>query len=349
MAGAVTPRAATHWRALWRTVTRVETGKLAPGLGVRNAIGVSLPLALGILTGNPGGGLVMATGALNVCFSDGDDPYRQRARRMLASSVVVGCAVFIGALSARNNLSAVVVAVMWAFVAGMLVALGQAAADIGVVSLVTLVVFAAQTLSPERAAFLGALALAGGLLQTALALLLWPVRRYQPERRAIGDLYSELSAAATAHAHFWLVSLAQDHSLQAERYRLLLSEAERIQLCLLALGRLRIRIEREAEGLPQSRILVRVLEISSALLGEIARCLTAGEPCKSAPALLSELSTLSEQMRRSKSDKLSPLAAAMLRDAVYQVDALAGQLRAAIDLSASATPGGLDAFERSEA
>ena len=344
----------THWSALWRIVTRIEADKVAPWLAVRNAIGVSLPLLIGILTGNPGGGLVVATGALNVCFSDGDDPYRQRARRMLTSSLVVGLAVFTGALSARNNLSAVVVAATWAFVAGMLVALSQAAADIGVVSLVTLVVFAAQTLPPGKAALMGALAIAGGLLQTALALSLWPVRRYEPERRAIGNLYAELSVAATAsnqtaHAHTWLISGRQDHSIQRERYRLLLSQAERIQLCLLALGRLRIRIEREAEGLPQSSVLVRVLELSSALLGSIAHSLLAGEPAKTPTEPLSEFSALSEEMRRSESERLSPLAAAMLRDAVHQIDALAGQLRAAVDLSASATPGGIDAFEQREA
>ena len=344
----------THWSALWRIVTRIEADKVAPWLAVRNAIGVSLPLLIGILTGNPGGGLVVATGALNVCFSDGDDPYRQRARRMLTSSLVVGLAVFTGALSARNNLSAVVVAATWAFVAGMLVALSQAAADIGVVSLVTLVVFAAQTLPPGKAALMGALAIAGGLLQTALALSLWPVRRYEPERRAIGNLYAELSVAATAsnqtaHAHTWLISGRQDHSIQRERYRLLLSQAERIQLCLLALGRLRIRIEREAEGLPQSSVLARVLELSSALLGSIAHSLLAGEPAKTPTEPLSEFSALSEEMRRSESERLSPLAAAMLRDAVHQIDALAGQLRAAVDLSASATPGGIDAFEQREA
>ncbi len=363
MAGSVTRDPLNHWAALWRIVTRVEREKLAPWLAVRNALGVSLPLILGILIGNPGGGLVVAIGALNVCFSDGDDPYRQRARRMLTSSAVVGLAVFVGALSARNNLSAVVVAAIWAFVAGILVAVGQAAADIGVVSLVTLVVFAGQTFTPGKAASLGALAFAGGLLQTALALSLWPVRRYEPERRAIGNLYAELAETATAQieinspppassqsaqAHAWIVSLSGDHSIQRERYRLLLSEADRIQLCLLALGRLRIRIEREAEGLPQSRLLIRVLELSSALLGYVAGCLLAGEPA-SVPEPINELSTLSEELRRHKSQELSPLAAAMFRDAVYQVDSLAGQLRAAVDLAASATQGGLDDFEQREA
>ncbi|MEP6602215.1 MAG: FUSC family protein, partial [Nitrospirota bacterium] len=184
------------------------------------------------------------------------------------------------------------------------------------------------------------------------------------ERRAIGNLYAGLSAAATAQieitspppasvqsaqAYAWIVSPGQDHSIQRERYRLLLSQAERIRLCVLALGRLRIRIEREAEGLPQSKILVRVLEMSSALLGHIAQSLLASERLQSATQKLNELSTLSEEMRRSKHPALSPLAAAMVRDAITQMDALAGQLRAAIDLAASATPSGLDAFEQREA
>src|SRR5207302_4832300 len=128
-------------------------------------------------TGAISGGVTMSMGALNVAFSDSSEPYAQRGGRMLRASIVVAIAVFAGAVSGRDTVTSVAVATVWAFAAGMLVSLGQAAADIGALSLVVLVVFAAQSLRPEKAVVAGLLALAGGLLQTLLAVLLWHVRR----------------------------------------------------------------------------------------------------------------------------------------------------------------------------
>ena len=96
----------------------------------------------------------MSMGALNVAFSDSSEPYAQRGWRMLRASIMVAIAVFAGAVSGGNLTASVAVATACAFAAGMLVALGQAAADIGALSLVVLVVFAAQPmpgcwLSPE--------------------------------------------------------------------------------------------------------------------------------------------------------------------------------------------------------
>ena len=83
----------------WDNITRFEPHKVTPWVGLRNALGVVLPLAAGAIMGTIPSGLVMATGALNVSFSDSHDPYIQRARRMLAASVVVGMGVFAGAFA----------------------------------------------------------------------------------------------------------------------------------------------------------------------------------------------------------------------------------------------------------
>jgi uncharacterized membrane protein YccC len=167
-------------------------------MALRNALGVVLPLAAGAAMGDTGGGLIMSTGALNVAFSDGSDPYAHRARRMLASSLCCGVAVFAGALTGHLHALAIAEAALCAFVAGMLVAVSTAAADIGIVTLIVLVVFSAQEMPPRRALIAGLLALGGGLLQMGLALALWPVRRYAPERRALADLYAELARVAAA-------------------------------------------------------------------------------------------------------------------------------------------------------
>src|SRR5438552_1267886 len=243
--------------AFWRSLLRSQADKVAPWLALRNTLGMALPLAAGVATGNVSSGLVVATGALNVAFSDSDEPYAQRARRMLAASALVGLAVFAGSLTGGSPVIAVTIAAAWAFAAGMMVALSTAAADLGTISLVTLLVFAAVPQPPERALFAGLLALGGGLLQTLLAVMFWPLRRYVPERRVLGDLYLELARAAalpvqvmqappasvqTTQAQQTLAALHRNHSIESERYRLLLSQAERTRLSLLALRRLRARM-----------------------------------------------------------------------------------------------------------
>src|ERR1051326_71960 len=77
----------------WRGLFHYESAKAVPWLALRNAIGITLPLAIGVAVGHPASGLIGTTGALNVAFSDGTDPYRHRLRRMMAASL--GCALAV--------------------------------------------------------------------------------------------------------------------------------------------------------------------------------------------------------------------------------------------------------------
>jgi uncharacterized membrane protein YccC len=358
------PQPDRSWTAFWRTVTRFDREKITPSLALRNCVGVAIPIAIGVATGQVAGGLVASSGALNVCFSDGPEPYRQRARRMLIASVLVAVAVFAGAISGRNDDLAVLLAGAWAFAAGMLVALGTEAADLGTISLVTLVVFAAQSLHPRAAALSGLLALGGGLLQTTLALALWPVRRYDPERRELGALYHDLAHAAASAIHASeappvtaqmlkaqkaLGTLRRDRTVEGERYRSLLTQAERIRLCLMVLSRLRVRIGREEGGGAYGNTLGEFLACASRTLQFIGDLFsiegrTKRPPCEQA-GCIEEATRLSRVLRSSEEGMLS----ALVHDARAQVDALAGQLRSAADLAVNATPAGLDAFEEREA
>src|SRR5215510_402660 len=184
-------------RALWQIVTHVDRSKISLARALRNTLGVVAPLIVGHMLGVPRGGLAMASGALNVSYSDGSDPYGQRAKRMLASTMWCSIAVLLGGLTAHSNIASVLAAAAWAFIAGMLVALGTTAADVGVISTVVLVVYAAQPLTARQALEAAGLALCGGLLQIFLSVALWPVRRYEPERRSLAALFSELARIAT--------------------------------------------------------------------------------------------------------------------------------------------------------
>ena len=330
------PAHPSAWASLWQTIVRFQKEKVSPWMALRNALGVGLTLAAGIAYGSVPGGLILATGALNVAFSDGQEPYIIRGRRMLASSVLVGTAVFAGSLCAHHNVIAVVVATAWAFVAGLLVALGPTAADLGSVSLVVLVVYAAVPMSPEKAALSGFLAFMGGVFQTLLAVAFWPIDRYAPERRALGDFYlgafPRCDRAHPARRSRLPPPLKVPRPVTRWRRSIPItpyrpsgtvpssSQAERMRLSLLTLGRLRVRIHREDPSSPAIAILDRYFQLSSSMMGSLGGSLAAGEPARTAPESLQELQTLAEQLREAK--QASASVAAMLRDARFQMDAL---------------------------
>lgn len=350
------------WTSLWRLVTRYDAEKIVPWIALRNTIGIVLPLAAATAEGQPAAGLVMGTGALNVAFSDNEDPYARRARRMLAASLLVGSVVALASLCGSAPRLAVVMVTFWAFLAGMLVALGSTAADLGVITLVTFIIFSSDQRSVPQAGTYGLLALGGALLQTALSLALWPIRRYEPERRALAELYRELSRMAGASApateapaasvqatfaHESLSHLGRDHSLEGERYRSLLNQAERTRLGLLMLSRLRTRLEREAREHAVHDLTARFFELCCQVLAAVGEVLAASAAVKIPPGSVSDVSAIPEQLRELEARETGATAV-LLRDARVQMDAIAGQLRSAVDLATKISPDGKVA-ERREA
>jgi uncharacterized membrane protein YccC len=351
-------------RAFWRALTRFDSSKLNPYMALRNSTGVVLPLIVGFAMNMPRGGLVVASGALNVAYSDGSDPYPQRAKRMLSSSVLCAVGVLCGALSGNHNVAAVIIATLWAFAAGVFVAAGTTAADLGVISLVILLIYSAQPLTTDQALISSALALGGGLLQTALSVALWPVQRYEPERRALAALFLELARAAeqplnatspppatiqSARAQEALSGLDRETGLEAVRYRALLTQAERIRLSLLMLSRLHLRMQRESLTHSGVRILDDYLKKAAQALQAIGDSLQSGIPAASGKEILVACEAYTELLRE-KTDKMpATFLAAVAKDARFQMDALNGQLRAALDLAANATPIGQAEFVRQEA
>jgi uncharacterized membrane protein YccC len=339
----------------WRTVTQFDRKRINLWMGARNALGIVLPLAVGMALGYTGSGLVAATGALNVAPADGEDSYRSRGFRMLASSVLAGAAVFTGPLAGQYLIAKAVLGALWTFAAGLAVCLGTAPADIAIVSLVVFLVYSARTMSPTLAAGAGLIALGGGLLQTALSIALWPIRGHLPERRVIGDFYSALSQTARAaanadstpsssresiQAHEALSSLSGDHGAEAARLFLLVSQAERIRLSLLALHRWLARIRRET-GIESAPVAIeKFLADAACSLSAVGRCLWGGGD---------DAYHSGETLRHSEEHAEDGTANPLVSQARHQMDALAGQLRAALELARNTTPKGEGALMEREA
>jgi len=352
----------------WNTVIRFERSKVTPWIGLRNALGVALPLIVGVAIGETAGGLMTAIGALNVSYSDGVEPYRQRARRMLAASCFGALAVGAGGLLGREHLLPVPLIALCAFAVGMMAAVGETASNIGGMTLATLIVFAAQAMTPAEALQSGLLAFGGGLLQTALAVASWTVRRYRPEGQALAALYSELARSAgnaeesaatnaappasqqSTGAQQALASLAGDHSLEAERYLALLNQAERIRLALLALARLRIRMGRQGGSGAPTAVLDQSLKAASQALSAIAEWRGAMPCADVSDASGAPGATPLDQVRQieAAANQLRSSADPMTLDARWQLDALAGQIRSAAELAFHTTPAGSAVFAARE-
>jgi uncharacterized membrane protein YccC len=350
------------WQSFWRGVLHIDVAKMQPAIALRNAVGVSVPLAAGIALGMPLGGLAVASGALNVAYSDGHDPYVQRGKRMLASSALCAIAVMAGGLAGHHSVAAVALSMAWAFGSGMAIALGTNAEGLGVISLVVLILYSAQTLTPERALQASGLAFVGGLIQTFLSLALWPVHAYEPERRALANLYFALGRAASSPAELMkapppaepstraqeaLAARASDYSVESERFRALLSQAERIRLRLFTLGRLLRRMRRETFGFAPAEMVESFLESAAHWMTTIGESLERNTSVAPNEFSLNEMRATIDSLRGSETPQRGFLAA-VIRDAVYQMDALAGQLRAAMRMASEATPAGLAAIEERE-
>lgn len=283
---------------------------------------------------------------------------------MLAWSLLGAVAVFTGSISGEYHWAAILVTAAWAFVAGMLVSISTRAGDLGLNTLVVLIVFAARSpLRPADASIAALLVLAGALLQTCLALLLWPIRGKQPERQALGQIYLDLAedvdprsekllslplSAPSTQAQETLSALGSDHSIEAERYRLLFDQADRIRMSSFVLESLREpqeAVELAPDRSKTAECLDRLLATASRLLRSVGESLVADEPIKKAPDLLKELHLLFQEAHCQSSDSdLSPSDEISLA-----MDTLAGQLRAVLDLAQHATPKGLAEFARREA
>ncbi len=334
---------------LWRSVTRFERARIAPEIAIRNTVGIVLPLAVGAAIGNPSAGVLGAIGALNVSYRDSRDPYIARVTPMFIASVLVGAAVVLGSLAGYTKPTTILVTALWAFAAGMLGVITSRAADVGTTTLVTLIVFAARPMPVKIALESALVAFGGGLVQLILSIALWPLRHYGPERHIVASFYDTLAKLASTPAgptaappgadqlmaaESALASLSQDQSVEGERYVFLMNQAERIRLSLLTLRRLHRRLSREEEGAAATVDLERILTAASLALESVSRGVIEGKPIGAAR----QFTELAHQFAHQHQETSPQFLAALIRDAQHQLDALAGQLRAASRLSGDAAP-----------
>ena len=179
------------------SILTVSWSQFEPLTAARCTIGVAIPLLAGLAIDEPIVGVFGAAGAVGVGFGSFQGAYRSRAVFMLLAAVGMAGSVFIGSLAGHSTATTVVVAGIWAFAGGLLVALGNGASYVGLQSMVAVLIAGGYPSDLEGAAVRAALAFSGGLIQTLLVVVIWPLRRFSIERRSIAAAYHSLAAYAS--------------------------------------------------------------------------------------------------------------------------------------------------------
>ena len=179
-----------------RQALRLDRSKLAADVALPGAIGFGIPLAVGLAAGRVEEGITAAIGALIVGFANLGGGYRVRSATLLATTLLAAVGALLGGLAGDTFVPAVIAMGAWGFAGGLLVALGPRMAFVGMLS--TWGLLLAEDLNVHGAAAVDTAALmgAGGLLQTLVAVVAWPLRPRGPEHHAVAAAYRALATAA---------------------------------------------------------------------------------------------------------------------------------------------------------
>jgi uncharacterized membrane protein YccC len=330
-------------RRIVASAVRIERAQVAVFTALRCTIGVAVPLLGGIAMGRPTAGVFGAAGALSVGFGSFQGVYRSRAATMLMAAAGMAISIFVGSIAGHSGVVTVVVAALWAFGSGYIVALGPAATFVGTQSAVALLVAAGFPVDLQGAVGRFALVLAGGLVQTLLLVAVWPLRRFTAERHLVSSVYRSLADYARSIPAGQeappepntlgnaLLAMADPQPLARTGDLLvffaLLDEAERIRASLAALALRRRVLEAQLEaGAPVDPGTLRATKTLAAglagLLYEIAEAVEDGREPDERPGQWDVVET----------------AGSAIEDRRAAVRALLGQVRAAWRTASVPTP-----------
>jgi uncharacterized membrane protein YccC len=312
-------------RPILQSTTHIEWSQFEGMAALRCTAGVAIPLVIGLTLGQPLVSAFGAVGAVSVGFGSFQGAYRSRAEVMVYAAAGMALSIFVGSLAGHTALASIATAVLWAFASGVLVAVGPAAAFVGLQSVVAVLIAGGFPTDPAGAAVRAAIVLAGGLVQTLLVVSIWPLRRFSAERSTIGAAYgslaryaSEMDAAAAApepHTFAATASPLADPQPFARAsdvlvFQALLDEAERIRASLAALATRQRQLLVTLDADPACA--TTLSQWIGRVLFEIAGAVETGRAPREETPLWAPLDACARQLPQSA-----------------PVDALLGQLRAA--------------------
>src|SRR5439155_22591140 len=128
------PSAKLVLRPILRSTTHVEWSQFEGMAALRCTAGVAIPLVVGLTLGEPLVSAFGAIGAVSVGFGSFQGAYRSRAEVMIYAAAAMALSIFVGSLAGHSAVAAIATATVAAFASGLLVAVGPAAAFVGLQS-----------------------------------------------------------------------------------------------------------------------------------------------------------------------------------------------------------------------
>jgi uncharacterized membrane protein YccC len=160
--------------------------------GLRGALGVWVPIGLGLAFGNLSFGVLAGFAAVNVLSADAGGAYRTKAIALSSATLGIALAVFVATVTNPYPWARVIVMFLWAFGAGLTGLYGNAASVVGFVTAISLAT-AVDLPNPPDAGQRVLLYLGGGLWAMSLSLALWPLRMNTPVFRAVTNIFERLA------------------------------------------------------------------------------------------------------------------------------------------------------------
>jgi uncharacterized membrane protein YccC len=232
--------------AIGRALAVTPSG-FRPVDGLRAALGVTLPFAIGIAVHQPVYGSIAAAGALPAGVASMIGGGRRRIGLIAATTAGTTTTTFIGGLVAGHLPLTLLALAGVGFAAGVAVSLGKEASIVGVQAVVGLAVFGRFPSSVTSSAGHAGFVLAGGAFQGLITALVRSPQPFTQERRALATAYRQLadlaadvtlpgSAAATSTAAAADLVARRAPSDDVDLLRGLTDEAVRIRLELHSLA-----------------------------------------------------------------------------------------------------------------
>lgn len=204
---------------------------LAPARGIRLAVGVILPLTLGVCLGQYEYGVYAALGALPSGFAAMVGEERKRPAAVALASAGMALGTFVGALAANTPIPLVLFIAAFAYAAGLV---GAFSDRVGIAALQwpgALLIATSTPDTPRQAAVRAGLVLTGGLFQSALVGLALPkpadAASAPRPRRSPREFSGHLVATIRTHA-----GISTHHGQHALRLALTAATAQSAALLL---------------------------------------------------------------------------------------------------------------------
>ena len=208
-----------------RRITQAPRSALAPARGIRLAVGVMVPLTLGVCLNRYEYGVYAALGALPSGFAAMVGGGRKKSAAVALASVGMALGTFIGALAANNPTLLVLFIAAFAYIAGIVGAFSDRVAIAALQWPGALLIATSTPDTSRQAAVRAGLVLAGGLFQASLVALTAPAdpRPRRPFRAFSGHLLT------TVRTH---LGVTTDHGQHALRLAITAALAESAALLL---------------------------------------------------------------------------------------------------------------------